>query len=116
MRTTWKPPHRSVGTVRIVPSTSQMRDRRGRRSGTPTRSIRSIGPVGPMPLPARSVAGWVGIWVISALQPSKDRRHPSMLLSGRREIEFQEDVADVLLHGLVTHHELAGDRRVGAAL
>src|SRR6478735_8101744 len=52
----------------------------------------------------------------SLLHPLQDGEHPAVVVGGRRKVELREDVADVLLDGLVADHELAGDRRVRSAL
>ena len=52
----------------------------------------------------------------SSFQPPQDREHAAVVLVGGGQAELREDVADVLLDGLVADDELPGDRRVGPSL
>src|SRR5690606_19690016 len=59
-----------------------------------------------------------GRWwsAMSALQPAEDREDAAVVGVGGREVELGEDVPDVLLHGAVADHQLAGDGGVGPPL
>ena len=54
--------------------------------------------------------------VASSFQPPQDREHAAVVLVGGGQAELGEDVADMLLDGLVADDQLAGDRRVRASL
>lgn len=52
----------------------------------------------------------------SCVEIPQNRQHPSMIGLGHRQVEFGEDVGDVLLDRSLGYEEGLSDRRIGSTL
>src|SRR5690606_7928316 len=76
----------------------------------PTGIARTGGPL--RPAPARSGPAPAERGRGSGVQVGEHGQHPAVVAVAGGQPQLHEDVADVLLHGTVAHHQLPGDRRV----
>ena len=90
-------PHRLV-TLPVDPSGTSRRAA-GRRAALDDWRSEGHGHAG------RGTVGVGSSVMTSLLHPLQDGEHTAVVVGRRREVELGEDVADVLLHGLVADHE-----------